>query len=111
MFEQLEMTLNQIQNELSMNRELLQLMIDSLSTKTQVAKFLGVSSKTVRNYIDDGRFREGVEYFIDENGVEIFIPNGILKFKHEQKQKKYEVKKVEKQLDPVALRFLSKKAV
>lgn len=111
MFEHLEMTLNQIQNELSMNRELLQLMIDTLSTKAQVAKFLGVSSKTVRNYIDDGRFREGVEYFIDEKGVEIFIPNGILKFKHEQKQKKYEVKKIEKQLDPVALRFLSKKAV
>jgi predicted transcriptional regulator len=110
MFEQLEITLNLIQNELSLNRELLQLMIDSLSTKAQVAKFLGVSSKTVRNYIDDGRFREGFEYFIDDKGAEIFIPNGIIKFKQEQKQKKYEVKKIEKQLDPIALKFLTKKA-
>ena len=110
MFDQLEITLKTIQYELAMNRELLQLIVDSLKTKSQVAKFLGVNPKTVKNYIDDGRFKEGLEYFYDENGIEVFIPNAILKFKQDQKHKKIEVKKIEKQLDPIALRFLTKKA-
>ena len=110
MFDQLEITLKTIQYELAMNRELLQLIVDSLKTKSQVAKFLGVNPKTVKNYIDDGRFKEGLEYFYDENGIEVFIPNAILKFKQDKKNKKIEVKKIEKQLDPIALRFLTKKA-
>ena len=110
MFDQLEITLKTIQYELAMNRELLQLIVDSLKTKSQVAKFLGVNPKTVKNYIDDGRFKEGLEYFYDENGIEVFIPNAILKFKQDQKHKKIEVKKIEKQLDPIALKFLTKKA-
>jgi predicted transcriptional regulator len=110
MFDQLEITLKTIQYELAMNREILQLIVGSLTTKSQVAKFLGVNPKTVKNYIDDGRFQEGLEYFYDENGIEVFIPNAILKFKQDQKHKKIEVKKIEKQLDPIALKFLTKKA-
>lgn len=109
MFEDLEMTLKTINTELYMIREVLQLIIDSLKTKSQVAKFLGVDPKTVKNYIDDGRFKEGIEYIIDENGKEQFIPTAIIEFKQDQKHKKMEVKKVEKQLDPIALKFLSKK--
>lgn len=110
MFDQLEITLKTIQYEVAMNRELLQLIVDSLTTKSQVAKFLDVSSKTITNYINDGRFREGIEYLYDENAKEKFLPNAILMFKKEQKNKKMEVTKIEKQLDPIALKFLTKKA-
>ena len=47
MFEDLENTLKDIRSELSLYRQLFALSMTTLSTKKQVAKFLGVSTSTV----------------------------------------------------------------
>lgn len=111
MFEDLENTLKDIRSELSLYRQLFALSMTTLSTKKQVAKFLGVSTSTVSKYIEDGRFTEEVHYFYNYDGKEEFIPEGIIKFKQELKHRKYEVKKVEKTLNPIASKFLNNRKV
>ncbi|MDD5156844.1 hypothetical protein [Sulfurimonas sp.] len=111
MFEALEEALVKILQKLDFQEELLQLTISSLNTKKQVAKFLGVSTSTVSTYIKDGRFTEEIHYFNNQDGKEEFIPEGIIKFKQELKHRKYEVKKVEKTLNPIASKFLNNRKV
>ncbi len=109
MFEQLEMTLNQIQRELSMNRELLQLIVDSLSTKKQVAKFLSVSTKTIENYVKDGRFRRDIEYFFDDYGDLHFVPSAIIEYKKTGTKKERIANNIPvKAIHPSASKILSK---
>ena len=111
MFEDLENTLKDIRNELSLYRHLFALNMTILSTKKQVAKFLGVSTSTLSKYIEDGRFIEDVHYSYNHISNVEFIPEGIIKFKQELKQRKYEVKKVEKTLNPIASKFLNSRKV
>lgn len=107
MFEDFEKTLKDIRSELSFCRQLLALSVTTFSTKKQVAKFLEVSTSTISRYIEDGRFVEEVHFFYNNNDKVEFIPEGIIKFKQELKHCKYEVKEVEKILNPIALKFLN----
>jgi len=106
MFENLENTLIEIKDELKLYRELFALQFDNLRTKKQVAKFLKKDPKTIYNWIKDGTLREGIHLQLDENGKVEFIPEGIIQLKKELREKKIEVKRVEKQLNPIADKFL-----
>jgi len=107
MFENLENTLIEIKDELKLYRELFALQLDNLRTKNQVAKFLHKDPKTIYNYTKNGTFKEGI-HFICKNGKKEYIPSGIIQYKKEEKTRKKEVKKVEKQLNPIANKFLRK---
>jgi predicted DNA-binding transcriptional regulator AlpA len=109
MFEELEKTLIDIKNELSLVRQLFVLTMDSITTKKQVAKFLCVSTKTIDNYITDGRFQKNVHYFLDHNDVIVFIPESILMYKKERKNNKIE--KLPQQIHPISNKFLQNKGM
>ena len=47
---------------------------------------------------------------VDKNGKKEYIPNGIIEFEEKMKNKKIEIKKVEKQINPIASKFLNKVA-
>ncbi len=110
MFEDLEKTLKDIRRELILYRKLFELIFDNLRTRSQVAKYLRVDQKTLYNWTKDGTFQEGIHFIIDENGKKEYIPNGIIQFEEEMKKRKTEVKKVEKQINPIASKFLNKVA-
>jgi len=108
MFENLENTLNEIKTELRLYGELFALQIDNLRSKNQVARYLKKDPKTIYNYTENGTFKEGIHFTILENGKKEYIPTGILQYKMEERTRKKEVKKVDKQLNPIANKFLRK---
>ncbi len=110
MFENLENTLLEINRELRLIRKFFELIFDNLRTKKQVARYLSVDQKTVYNWTKDGTFIEGIHFIIDEKGEKEYIPNGIIEFEEKRKNRKIEVKKVEKQVNPIASKFLNKVA-
>ena len=110
MFEDLEKTLKDIRRELILYRKLFELIFDNLRTRSQVARYLKVDPKTVYNWTKDGTFHEGIHFLIDKNGKKEYIPNGIIQFEEEMKKRKIEIKKVEKQINPIASKFLNKVA-
>ena len=110
MFEDLEKTLKDIRRELILYRKLFELIFDNLRTRSQVAKYLRVDQKTVYNWTKDGTFQKGIHFIIDENGKKEYIPNGIIQFEEEMKNRKKEIKKVEKQVNSIASKFLNKVA-
>jgi intein-encoded DNA endonuclease-like protein len=108
MFEDLENTLKDIKRELALYRKLFELIFDNLKTKTQVARYLKVHPSTINNWTKNGTFEEGIHFIIDENGKKEYIPNGIIEFEEALSKRKIEIKKVEKQFNPIASRFLNK---
>ena len=108
MFEDLENTLKDIKRELGLYRKLFELIFDNLKTKSQVAKYLKVNPTTINNWTENGTLKEGIHFIIDENGKKEYIPNGIIEFEEEMKKRKIEIKKVEKQINPIASKFLNK---
>lgn len=110
MFEKLENILLKIDKELELYRKLFELIIDNLRTRSQVARYLKVDQKTVYNWTKDGTFHEGIHFLIDENGKKEYIPNAIIEFEEQMKKRKKEIKKVEKQINPIASKFLNKVA-
>ena len=109
MFDELEKTLLEIKNELSLFRQLFSVTVNCLTTKQQVAKFLCVSTRTIDNYVIDGRFENNVHYFLDYNNSIVFIPESILDYKKEQKHKKIETQLL--QIHPVSNKFLRNKGI
>ena len=109
MFESLENVLLEIKDDIELNREMFLLLFDTL-TKSQVARYLHKDPKTIYNYTENGTFKEGI-HFIDKNGKKEYIPFGIIQYKKEEKTRKKEVKKVEKQLNPIANKFLTRRTV
>ena len=109
MFKELENTLNEIKIELGLYRQLFALSIDSLTTQKQVAKFLGVSQKTLYLYIQKSILVEGVHYVRNVRNKKIeFIPYKILEFKQHNAHKKAAVN-VQHQINPIASKFLKQK--
>jgi len=81
MFEELIEKINKIEANVNL---LLQLHIEqsnSLTTYNDVAKFLGVTRKTIYNYIKDGKFIEEKHYYTNDKGTPTFIPSEIIEFK------------------------------
>lgn len=107
MFESLEDILRNIQGELKIQRELLQITLDSLRTVKSVAKFLGVSTKTVKNMTKDGRLSEGKAWFYKDNGTIEFIPSGVIEVKSTRELKKVNVvDSIEQKIHPTASKFM-----
>ena len=106
MFENLENTLIEIKDELKLYRRLFAHTLN-LKTREAVANFLEVDPKTVYNWTKDGTFKEGVHFFINSKGKKEYIPFAIIEYEKDWKARKSEVKKVEKQLSPLASKFLN----
>lgn len=84
---------------------MLNLYTSNLTTRKQVADFLGVCTKTIENYEKDGRFVDGVHYQRDEVGRIKYLPKAIVEFS--TLQKKETKVSVVKQLHPAASKFVS----
>ncbi|OCL91387.1 hypothetical protein [Arcobacter porcinus] len=77
----LESKIDNLEKQLRDITILLQLSINSLNTKKDVARFLNKSEKTIDNYIKNNTFIENKHYFINENNRIEFISQGIIDFK------------------------------
>jgi len=86
--------------------QLMQVVIDSLTTKKAVAKFLGVHPVTIKNYVKNGTFELDREYFIDKDGEIEFVPSAIVDFKKNRNSKKATKATVKRTLHPGAAKFL-----
>lgn len=106
MFENFENTLLQILQKLDNHQILLEIALNSLKSRKQVAEFLGISTKTIENYLKDGRFQVNIHYFYDQKGHIVFVPSQIINFKQNQQNQKFEIKKIEKQVHPSASKFI-----
>ncbi len=82
-----ENVLKLILQKLESQEELLVLLIPDFKTKKGVANFFGVCDKTIDNWKDSGKFKEGVEYFINEKGKVEYIPQSIYEYKKNGKNK------------------------
>jgi len=96
MFEELENTLKTILQEVKDQKELLQIVLTSLTTSKQVASFLGVSQRTIEGWVKKGIFIEGVHF--NRSGKRlVFNPDAIIEFKrnrHKNKNKNVENKDI-----------------
>ncbi|WP_415398422.1 hypothetical protein [Sulfurimonas sp. CS5] len=55
--------------------------INSLTTYNDVAKFLGLTRKTIYNYIKDDKLIENKHFYKNSKGTPTFIPSKIIEFK------------------------------
>ncbi len=81
MFEELIEKINTIEANVNL---LLQLHIEqsnSLTTYNDVAKFLGLTRKTIYNYIKEGTLVENKHFHKSSKGKPIFIPSEMIEFK------------------------------
>lgn len=92
----LEAKIDNLEKQLKDITTLLQLSINSLNTKKQVARFLNKSEKTIDNYIKNQTFKENIYYFINDNNRIEFISQGIIDFK---KSPNHKIKLIEKKID------------
>lgn len=52
-----------------------------LTSKKEVAKFLGKSERTVNNYIEKGLLKEGYHFFRKNDKILVFIEDAIFEFR------------------------------
>lgn len=81
MFEHMLDMLTKMQKNIDLLLALYTEQTNSLTTYKQVAKILGLSSRTLQNYIKDSTFVIGTHYYINGKGKVVFIPQGIIEFK------------------------------
>jgi len=77
----IEAQLKLLDEKLNNIAELMQLSINSLSTRKAVSQFLNKTEKTIDNYIKNNTFIKNKHYIINENGKIEFLPIGIIEFK------------------------------
>jgi len=65
------------------NADRLAKLLPPLTTKKEVAKFLGVTERTINNYIERGYLREGIHFKRKSAKVVVFIENAIFSFRDE----------------------------
>lgn len=100
--------LNQLQKSVD---TLMQLQLENsnaLTTKKEVASFLGVTIRTISNYIKDGKLKEGIHFI--RNGVKriTFIPDEIVKFKNQPIEKEVEEFTKIKEIKPIQNKAVSR---
>jgi predicted transcriptional regulator len=59
----------------------LQKLTPPLVTKKEVAKFLGVTPRTLNNYISNGYFKEGYHFKRKNDKILVFIEDAIIEFR------------------------------
>jgi hypothetical protein len=67
------------QNKMLLDR--LNKLVPPITTKKEVAKFLGKSERTINNYIELGYFREGQHFYRKNAKILVFIEDAILEFR------------------------------
>lgn len=81
MFEELIEKINTIEANVNLLLELHIEQSNSLTTYKDVSKFLGLTKKSVYNYVKNGKFIEGVHYYKNDQDTPTFIPSGVIEFK------------------------------
>lgn len=81
MLEELMEKIKNLEENMQLLLELHLQQTNNLTTYNDVAKFLDVSVKTIRNYIDDGRFKQDIHYYVNSENKKVFIPNGVIELK------------------------------
>jgi len=97
MFEELIEKINTIEANMNLLLELHIEQANSLTTYNDVAKFLGVTRKTIYNYIKDEKLLKDKHYYTNSKGTPTFIPSGIIEFK--KGAKAADTKPIEKTLE------------
>lgn len=97
MFEELIEKINTIEANVNLLLELHIEQSNSLTTYNDIAKFLGLTKKSIYNYIKNGKFIEGVHYYKNDKGTPTFIPSGVIEFK--KGVKAVDTKPIEKALE------------
>ena len=82
MFEDLIQQVNNIEKEVALLVDLHLQQTNSLTTYNDVARFLGKTPRTIRNYIKDSKLIANKHYYRNADGKTVFIPKAILEFKH-----------------------------
>lgn len=54
-----------------------------ITTKKEVAKFLGKSERTINNYIERGLLKDGYHFYRKNGKIPVFIEEAIFKFRDE----------------------------
>ena len=81
MFEELIEKINKIEANVNLLLELHLEQTNNLTTYNDVAKFLGVTRKTIYNYVKDEKLTKDLHYHTNDKGTPTFIPSGIIEFK------------------------------
>jgi len=112
MFEELENTLKRILEEVQEQKELLHVVLSSLTTSKQVAAFLGVSQRTIELWVKKGIFQDGEHYH--RNGKRlVFIPGAIVDFKKHPERRSLKAKETKQKeikakiINPTAKRIIA----
>lgn len=113
MFEELIEKINKLEENMNLLLQLHLEQSNNLTTYNDVAKFLGVTRKSVYNYVKAGKLAEGVHYYLNDKGHPTFIPNAIIEFKKGTKavdttplQKEIEAKESKRVNDPIVSQML-----
>lgn len=81
MFEELIEKINTIEANVNLLLELHLEQSNNLTTYNDVAKFLGLTRKTIYNYIKEGKLMENKHFYKNTQGKPTFIPSEIIEFK------------------------------
>ena len=81
MFEELIEKINKIEANVNLLLELHLEQTNNLTTYNDVAKFLGVTRKTIYNYVKNQKLTKGLHYYTNDKGTPTFIPSEIIEFK------------------------------
>ncbi len=81
MLEELLEKIQKLEKNMELLLELQMHQTSSLTTYKEVAKFIGVTRKTIYNYVKEGKLVLDTHYYKDENKKIVFIPQGIIDFK------------------------------
>lgn len=81
MFEELLNKITKMEAIMALLLDLYMQQTNSLTTYKDVAKLLGVTTKTVNNYIRASKLIRDKHYYINAQGKTVFIPQAIMEFK------------------------------
>lgn len=82
-FENLELIPKLLQKIESMEERMTRL-APSITTKKEVARILGVTTRTVNNYIASGELRHGKHFFRKNGKILVFVEEAILEYRNKR---------------------------
>ena len=92
--------INEVDNKLDLILDLVLKQSSALTTYNEVSQYLNKSTRTIRNYIINGKLVQNVHYNKDNNGKTIFIAKAIIAFKENSNEPKTSMNKETKVTSP-----------
>jgi len=92
--------LNELEKKVDLILDLFLKQTSSLTTYKNVAEYLDLSTRTVRNYISKEIFIENKHFYINHNNKTVFIPKAIITFKESSNVTKIRMNKETKKVTP-----------